>query len=115
MGVVIETSGPGSTNLTTGLMEALMGKTSLLAITGMKPTAQLNQSRLFAGAGIEWSKDAASPDAVIPLLRDAVATALTHRTCAHLAIPVDIQAAPSPLPLKHGCASQQRIPASAAS
>jgi len=98
-------------------MEALLDQVALLAITGMKPTAQLgyaefqdvNQSRLFAGAGIEWSKDAASPDAVIPLLRDAVATALTRRTCAHLAIPVDIQAAPSPLPLKHFCASHAEL------
>lgn len=113
LGCVIATSGPGSTNLTTGLMEAAMDRVSLLAITGMKPSAQLgysefqdvNQSRLFAGAGIEWSKDAASPDAVIPLLRDAVATALTRRTTAHLAIPVDIQAAKSPLKLKHFCAS----------
>jgi thiamine pyrophosphate-dependent acetolactate synthase large subunit-like protein len=79
----------------------------------MKPTAQLgyaefqdcNQGRLFAGAGIEWSKDAASPEAVLPLLRDGIATALTQRTCAHLAIPVDIQAARSPIPLKHFCAS----------
>ena len=39
------------------------------------------------------------------MLRDAVATALTRRTCVHLAIPVDIQAAPSPLPLKDFCAS----------
>jgi thiamine pyrophosphate-dependent acetolactate synthase large subunit-like protein len=113
LGCVIATSGPGATNLTTGLMEASMDKVSLLAITGMKPTAQLgysefqdvNQSRLFAGAGIEWSKDAASPDAVIPLLRDAVATALSRRTTAHLASPVDIQAAKSPLKLKHFCAS----------
>ncbi len=72
LGVVIATSGPGATNLTTGLMEAAMDKVSVLAITGMKPTAQLgyaefqdvNQSRLFAGAGMEWSKDAASPHAV---------------------------------------------------
>ena len=117
LGVVIATSGPGATNLTTGLMEAAMDKVSLLAITGMKPTAQLgyaefqdvNQSRLFAGAGIEWSKDCSSPDGVIPLLRDAVSTALSHRTCAHLAIPVDIQAARSPLPLKHFCASHANL------
>lgn len=113
LGVVIATSGPGATNLVTGLMEAQMDKVALLAITGMKPTAQLGyaefqdvcQSRLFSGAGIEWSKDAASADGVIPLLRDAVSTALTRRTCAHLAIPVDIQAAPSPLHFKHFCAS----------
>lgn len=117
LGVVIATSGPGATNLVTGLMEALLDQVSLLAITGMKPTAQLgyaefqdvNQSRIFSGAGIEFSKDVASPDAVIPLLRDAVATALTRRTCAHMAIPVDIQAAPSPLPLKHFCASHAEL------
>lgn len=114
LGVVIATSGPGATNLTTGLLEAVYDRVPLLAITAMKPTAQIgyaefqdcNQSRLFAGAGVEWSKDAASPEAVIPLLRDAVATAVTHRTCAALAIPVDIQAAKSPLPLKHFCASK---------
>jgi thiamine pyrophosphate-dependent acetolactate synthase large subunit-like protein len=95
LGVVIATSGPGATNLTTGLMEALFDNVAVLAITGMKPRAQIgyaefqdcNQGRLFAGAGIEWSKDAASPEAVIPLLRDGMATALTRKTCAHLAIP----------------------------
>ena len=43
LGVVIATSGPGATNLTTGLMEAQMDRVSLLAITGMKPTAQLGE------------------------------------------------------------------------
>ncbi len=38
-----------------------------------------------------------------------MATALTQRTCAHLAIPVDIQADPSPLPLKHFCASHANL------
>ena len=117
LGVVIATSGPGATNLTTGLMEALMDKCPLLALTGMKPTASIgysefqdvNQSRLFSGAGVEWSKDATSAYAVIPLLRDAVATALSKRTCAHLAIPVDIQAAPSPLEVRHFCASHANL------
>jgi thiamine pyrophosphate-dependent acetolactate synthase large subunit-like protein len=117
LGVVIATSGPGASNLTTGLMEAVMDRVSLLAITGLKPRAQLgfaefqdiNQSRLFAAAGVEWSKDATSSDGVLPLLRDAVATALTHHNCAHLAIPVDIQGAPSPLPLKHFCASHANM------
>lgn len=117
LGVVIATSGPGATNLVTGLMEAVLDQVPLLAITGMKPTQALgysefqdvNQSRLFAAAGIEWSKDAASAHAVIPLLRDAVATALSKRTCAHLAIPVDIQAAESPLELRHFCASHANL------
>jgi len=72
LGVVIATSGPGVTGLTTGLMEATMDKIPLLAITGMKPRAQIgyaefqdvNQSRLFAGGGIEWSKDVSSDYAV---------------------------------------------------
>ena len=68
LGVVIATSGPGATGLTTGLLEASMDRVPLLALTGMKPTAQLgyaefqdvNQSRLFAGGGVEWSKDVSS-------------------------------------------------------
>jgi len=68
LGVVIATSGPGATGLTTGLLEASMDRIPLLALTGMKPTAQIgyaefqdvNQSRLFAGGGIEWSKDVSS-------------------------------------------------------
>jgi thiamine pyrophosphate-dependent acetolactate synthase large subunit-like protein len=117
LGCVIATSGPGATNLTTGLLEAAWDKVPLLAVTGMKPTSvigysefqDVNQSRLFAGAGIEWSKDATSADSAIPLLRDAVATALSRRTCVHLAIPVDIQAAASPLKLKHFCASHANV------
>lgn len=117
LGVVIATSGPGATNLVTGLMEALLDESPLLAITGLKPTAQLgyaefqdvDQSRLFAGAGIEWSKNAASVSGVIPLIRDAVSTALFKRTCTHIAIPVDIQAAPSPLPIKRFCAMEAYV------
>jgi thiamine pyrophosphate-dependent acetolactate synthase large subunit-like protein len=113
LGVVIATSGPGASNLTTGLMEACMDEVPLLAITGMKPRAQLgyaefqdiDQSKLFSGAGLEFSKSASSAESTIPLLRDACSTALSRRTCAHLAIPVDIQAAPSPLPLKAFCAA----------
>lgn len=117
LGVVIATSGPGATNLTTGLLEAVLDQVPLLAITGLKPRdvmgysefQDLNQSRLFAAGGVEWSKDAASPHAVIPLLRDAVATALTKRTAVHLAVPVDVQASPSPLELRHFCASHASV------
>lgn len=72
LGVVIGTSGPGASNLTTGLLEAVMDRVPLLAITGLKHTAQIgyaefqdvNQSRLFAGGGVDFSKDVSSPDAV---------------------------------------------------
>ena len=69
------------------------------------PPPQVDQARLFAGGGVEFSVDVASPEALIPLLRDAVATATTRRTCAHLAVPVDVQAAKAPLPLKSFCAA----------
>lgn len=114
LGVVIATSGPGATNLTTGLMEALLDRVALLAITGMKPTAQLgyaefqdvNQSRIFAGAGIEWSKDAASPEGVLPLLRDAVATAVSNSLHGVESIPVRTQSnAPLPADTQNMCPS----------
>jgi thiamine pyrophosphate-dependent acetolactate synthase large subunit-like protein len=43
------------------------------------------------------------------MLRDAVATALSRRTCVHLAIPVNVLSATSPLELKHFCASHANI------
>jgi acetolactate synthase-1/2/3 large subunit len=74
LGVVIATSGPGATNLVTGLMETVLDGVALLAITGLKPTAVLgysefqdvDQSRLFSAAGLEWSKDATSSEAAYP-------------------------------------------------
>jgi thiamine pyrophosphate-dependent acetolactate synthase large subunit-like protein len=106
LGCCIATSGPGATNLTTGLMEAVLDQVPVLALTGVKPRQGLHfsefqdvdQSKLFHGGGIEFSYDVASPEALIPLLRDAVATALTKSTCAHLAIPVDVQAS-TPCPI----------------
>lgn len=117
LGVVVATSGPGATNLTTGLMEAVLDEVSVLALTGLKPTSVLghwefqdvNQSQLFVGAGIAWSKDAPSASGVVPLLRDAISNAFLHRTCAHIAIPEDVQALPSPLPLKKCCTFHTNI------
>ncbi|CAJ1389781.1 unnamed protein product [Effrenium voratum] len=116
LGVCIATSGPGAANLTTGLLDGLQDQCPMIAITGLKPRAgigysefqDLQQSRLFAGGGLPMSLDVHSPDALIPLLRDAVAKALTLRTCVHLAVPVDVQAADSPVPLKPFCAADAR-------
>eukprot|EP00523_Entomoneis_sp_CCMP467_P007827 CAMPEP_0168742318 /NCGR_PEP_ID=MMETSP0724-20121128/12973_1 /TAXON_ID=265536 /ORGANISM="Amphiprora sp., Strain CCMP467" /LENGTH=655 /DNA_ID=CAMNT_0008789861 /DNA_START=77 /DNA_END=2044 /DNA_ORIENTATION=+ len=117
---VVATSGPGATNLTTGLMEANLDQVPVLCLTGLKPRQgmhfsefqDVDQSRLFAAAGCELSADVASPEALVPLLRDAVAVATTRNKCAHLAIPVDIQAAPCPIPVdKPFCAAhaEERI------
>ena len=113
---VIATSGPGATNLTTGLLDASLDRCPVLALTGLKPREGLRysefqdveQSRLFAGGGVPFSTAVTSPEALAPLLRDAAAAATTRRTCAHLAIPVDVQASPCPLALRPFCAASAR-------
>ena len=45
LGVVIATSGPGATNLTTGLLEGVYDRVPMLAITGMKPTQQVRKEK----------------------------------------------------------------------
>mmetsp|Transcript_67957 Transcript_67957/g.189829 ORF Transcript_67957/g.189829 Transcript_67957/m.189829 type:complete len:748 (+) Transcript_67957:66-2309(+) len=107
LAVCIATSGPGATNLTTGLLEADLDQLPLLALTGLKPREGLgysefqdvDQSRLFAGGGISHSVNVASPAGFVPILRDAVAKAVTGYTCVHIAVPVDVQAAKCPVPL----------------
>ena len=116
MGVCVATSGPGASNLTTGLLDALQDQCSVIAITGLKPRGgigysefqDLQQSRMFAAGGLPLSLDVSSPDALVPLLRDAVAKALSLRTVVHLGLPVDVQAAESPVPLKPFCAADVR-------
>eukprot|EP00929_Paragymnodinium_shiwhaense_P105127 TRINITY_DN7004_c0_g2_i1.p1 TRINITY_DN7004_c0_g2~~TRINITY_DN7004_c0_g2_i1.p1 ORF type:complete len:587 (-),score=131.79 TRINITY_DN7004_c0_g2_i1:523-2283(-) len=116
LGVCIATSGPGATNLTTGLIDAMQDQVPVIAITGLKPRSGMHysefqdfsQSQMWAAGGLSMSVDVASPEAVGPLLRDAVARAITMRTCVHLAIPMDIQAAPSPLPLASFSAANAR-------
>lgn len=116
LAVCVATSGPGASNLTTGLLDALQDQCSMVAITGLKPRAgigysefqDLQQSRMFAAGGLPTSLDVHSADALIPLLRDGVAKALTLRTCIHLGVPVDVQAAESPVPLKPFCAADVR-------
>uniref|UniRef100_A0A7S4QXK0 EF-hand domain-containing protein n=1 Tax=Alexandrium monilatum TaxID=311494 RepID=A0A7S4QXK0_9DINO len=102
----IATSGPGATNLTTGLIEADLDQCSVIALTGLKPRQGLgysefqdvNQARLFAGGSLSFSENVASTEAFVPMLRNAVARAITTRCCVHLAVPVDIQASVCPVP-----------------
>lgn len=116
LGCCIATSGPGATNLTTGLFDAQLDEVPMIAITGLKPRAGLGysefqdfpQSRMFQSGGLPFSLDVASPEALAPLMRDGVAKALTMRTCVHLAVPVDIQAGSCPQPIKEFCAASAR-------
>eukprot|EP00808_Paulinella_micropora_P027044 g50265.t1 len=73
--VCIATSGPGATNLTTGLMEACKDRLPILCLTGMKQTSFIghsefqdtNQSRLFAGGGLSFSKQVHSAVEMVPV------------------------------------------------
>jgi len=74
---------------------------ALIAITGTKPRSDLahsefqdiDQSRLFAAGGLSYSVTVSDPLQLVAVMRDAVATALTHHCCVHVGVPVDIQGA----------------------
>jgi acetolactate synthase-1/2/3 large subunit len=85
----------------------------MLCITGLKKAASLgysdfqdiNQAEIFKVAGCAMSNSVAHVDQMMPLMRDSVATALTHSTAVHLAIPVDIQQAHIRAPKRALCSS----------
>ena len=99
LGACIATSGPGASNLVTGLLDAQLDRVPLIAITGTKPRSDsghsefqdIDQSRLFAAGGLAYSVTVADPLQLVAVMRDAVAIALTQRVCVHVAVPVDIQ------------------------
>jgi len=99
LGACIATSGPGASNLVTGLLDAQLDRVPMIAITGTKPRMDaahsefqdIDQSRLFAAGGLAYSVTVSDPLQLVAVLRDAVAVALTQRVCVHVAVPVDIQ------------------------
>ena len=113
LGCCIATSGPGASNLVTGLLDAQLDRVPVIAITGTRPRADaahsefqdIDQSRLFAAGGIAFSVTVSDPLQLVSVLRDAVAIALTQRVCVHVAVPVDIQMAELQAP-EHLCSAQ---------
>ena len=99
LGACIATSGPGASNLVTGLLDAQLDRVPLIAITGAKPRGDaahsefqdIDQARLFAAGGLAYSVTVVDPLQLVAIMRDAVAIALTQRVCVHVAVPVDIQ------------------------
>ena len=95
----IATSGPGASNLVTGLLDAQLDRVPMIAITGTKPRQDaahsefqdIDQARLFAAADLGYSVTVSDPLQLVAVMRDAVAIALTKRVCVHVAVPVDIQ------------------------
>lgn len=98
VGCCLATSGPGATNLTTGLVCGKMDAVPMIAITGLKPSYKaglvdfqdIENDRLFAGI-LDYSKRVVHPFQAPLLMRDALGFAVSRRTCVHLAFPEDIQ------------------------
>jgi thiamine pyrophosphate-dependent acetolactate synthase large subunit-like protein len=101
LGCMLGTSGPGSSHLTTGVIEGVEDKLPLICLTGMKKTnsigfsdfQDIRQTEIFRAAGCYMSNTVVSKDQVIALMRDSLTTALTRGTTVHLAIPIDVQLA----------------------
>jgi len=113
LGACIATSGPGASNLVTGLLDAQLDRVPLIAITGTKPRADsahsefqdIDQARMFAAGGLPYSVTVCDPLQLVSIMRDAVATALSQRVCVHVAVPVDIQGMMIQAPT-HLCSAQ---------
>ncbi len=101
LGVCLATSGPGATNLITGLYDAKMDGVPVLALTGMQfhdllGTAyqqDVDTPALFKDLAVysERVMGAAHIDSIVDV---AVRHALTRRGVAHLGFPNDLQSQP---------------------
>jgi acetolactate synthase-1/2/3 large subunit len=107
-GVVIATSGPGATNLTTGLATAMMDSVPLVAITGQVRTSLIGndafQEADTTGITRPITKHniiVKDPNTLAQTLREAFYIASTGRPGPVLIdIPVDMQLAECPIPPK---------------
>ena len=86
VGVVLATSGPGATNLVTGLATAMMDSVPLVAITGQVPSAVLGSDAFqevdVTGVTLPITKHnylVQRPEEIAPALREAFALARSGR------------------------------------
>jgi pyruvate dehydrogenase (quinone) len=102
LGVCFATSGPGAAHLINGLLDARTEQAPLLAITGMTyhdliGTAYLqdiNTDYLMNDVAL-YNQRIMGPQHVVNVVDLACRTALSHRGPAHIAFPIDYQAAPA--------------------
>jgi len=101
-GLCIATLGPGATNLTTGVGDAFLDRSPLLAITCNVPTAQLGRRIQMAidhhalFRPITKASLALRPGRLSEVLREAIGIALSEpRGPVHLDLPEDVAMAPA--------------------
>lgn len=117
VGVVIATSGPGATNLVTGIATAYLDSVPLVAITGNVPSYQLGTDSFqeidITGITLPITKHnyvVGSADELADTIREAYKLALSDRPGPVLVdVPKDIQIAQCEYePLSHVCADQKK-------
>lgn len=104
LGVVLVTSGPGSTNTLTGLTDALMDSVPVLCISGQVNSALLGTDAFqeantvaLSRAATKWNGMARRPHQLGPLLRHAIRAATHGRPGPVLLdVPKDVQALQGP-------------------
>ncbi len=94
-------SGPGATNLVTGLYDAMLDHSPVLALTGMVPRKQLGQGAVqeidqqaFFEPLTVYNKTLITEDQTTMLTTLAIKHALLNQGVAHIGIPNDVQKLP---------------------
>src|SRR5580698_1149646 len=98
LGVCLATSGPGGVHLLNGLYDAKFDGQPVLAITGhtfhdligTHYQQDVDLDKLFMDVAA-FNQRVTGPDHVVNVLDEAIKTALSYRTVAHITIPKDIQ------------------------
>jgi len=105
VGVCLATLGPGATNLTTGVANANMDRSPILAITGQTVTNQMHKEShqnmdpvtMFTPI-TKWTWSIRDADGIPEIVRRAFKIALEEKKGAtHLELPVDVAKIKSPL------------------
>lgn len=98
MAVCMATSGPGATNLITGLLDAQCDSAPVLAITGLVQTWRQGRyefqdidSAKVLGDLLSHSVRCDHPDQLPPMLHDCLGRAIQQDSVVHMAIATDVQ------------------------
>lgn len=104
LGVCCATSGPGGTNLVTGIADAYLDSIPVLCITGQVPLAMIGKDMFqevdMTGVMLNITKHnylVENPNDIVPIVAEAIHIATSGRPGpVHIDVPKDIQAAEHP-------------------
>lgn len=104
IGVCVATSGPGGTNLITGIADANLDSVPMLAITGQVPLSMIGKDMFqevdMTGVTLNITKHnylVQNPEDIVPIMTEAIHIATSGRPGpVHIDVPKDVQMAPHP-------------------